>query len=478
MVKEMACPSDENNGFIQITDPITPSKLNDISINKYPFTTSFAPQSILPTLSGNQLIESNATANTCLYQGTSFQLINIQICSLLHKGYTLPGQNIFPEAELIFTFKGNTSSINPYSGILLSFPIYQSNSPKHNEYLTQILNQTVPSCNYTNQLGFQYEGNSYQEYTNSSLNQCVQSCCSDINCLAYNYNNQTCSLKNNIPKIKNISDKNYIAGTVDHTSPNKIASCSAPNSNTDVQQKVATIESLFTSIDSDEQTSFSYKTCFDVIDSTNNVSSKNLIVFVFPRGIQLTSSSLELLKLKLDLKFPSYIIPTEIRDNLNTLSSYRFDSSGNKTFDKSDISKNGSIFISRLSSCTREFTTRFEYFVLSPQPSLRRTQAKTQLSSSNDYKTNDDSSNYYKTTQYKCVPFNQLTDLSGDYVIPGNKTLNTILEEQKQVQLKQKEEGGTSKSLTTDDIETYVAGGIGLTIAIILAIRIGSWISK
>jgi hypothetical protein len=35
------------------------------------------------------------------------------------------------------------------------------------------------------------------------------------------------------------------------------------------------------------------------------------------------------------------------------------------------------------------------------------------------------------------MPFNQLKDLSGAYVVPGNKTLDTILYEQQQAQLQE-----------------------------------------
>jgi hypothetical protein len=87
---------------------------------------------------------------------------------------------------------------------------------------------------------------------------------------------------------------------------------------------------------------------------------------------------------------------------------------------------------------------------------------------------------YYKTTQYKCVPFNQLKDLSGNYVVPGNKTLDTILYEQQQAQ--QKENAGdmttTKNGLTTEQIEGMVAGIAGFLIAGALAVYVGSKISK
>jgi hypothetical protein len=78
------------------------------------------------------------------------------------------------------------------------------------------------------------------------------------------------------------------------------------------------------------------------------------------------------------------------------------------------------------------------------------------------------------------MPFNQLKDLSGAYVVPGNKTLDTILYEQQQAQLQ--ENAGTmpteKNGLTTEQIEGIVAGVAGIAIAAIITLKIGSWISN
>jgi mono/diheme cytochrome c family protein len=78
------------------------------------------------------------------------------------------------------------------------------------------------------------------------------------------------------------------------------------------------------------------------------------------------------------------------------------------------------------------------------------------------------------------MPFNQLTDLSGNYVVPGNKTLDTILYEKQQAQLKQNagDMPSTTNTLTTEQIEGIVAGVAGVGIAVVLAIYVGSKISK
>ena len=78
------------------------------------------------------------------------------------------------------------------------------------------------------------------------------------------------------------------------------------------------------------------------------------------------------------------------------------------------------------------------------------------------------------------MPFNQLTDLSGNYVIPGNKTLDTLLYEKQQVQ--KKENAGdipsTSNTLSTGDIEGIIGGVAGLAIVGVLGLFVYDRIVK
>jgi hypothetical protein len=79
------------------------------------------------------------------------------------------------------------------------------------------------------------------------------------------------------------------------------------------------------------------------------------------------------------------------------------------------------------------------------------------------------------------MPFNQLSDLSGEYVIPGNKTLDTILYEQEQAAQKATSESiqaDTKTSLTTEQIEGIIAGVAGVAIVGLILLKAGSWISK
>jgi hypothetical protein len=470
----MYCPVDINTGFIQLVGPISQIDLNSISINSYPLSISFAPRTTIPTLIGNRIDEP--TENVCFYKGKRFNLTDVQICSVTNKGFIIPGQSNEPVAELIVSFSSNTSlsDLSALSGILMCFPIYDSGNENHNDYILQLLDQSAPSCKYTNTLSSEYEGTDYQQIPNSSLTSCIRACCGDPNCLAYTYKTGSCHLKNTIQPLNKLNDNSIISGTVDHNTLNKTGStsCKVPKINKngqkdDTQSNVSTLESLMYSWDGDKsQTSFAYKTCFETIDNNNTPTSKSLYVVVFPNGIHLSQASYQQLLTQLNGTLQPYMIPPVIRGGDATLRSYMFDDEGNKN--PTIVSQDGIIYATPLSSCTDDFRHRFEYFTLPPR--LPKTTSF-----------NTEQCPYYKTTQYKCVPFNQLKDLSGNYVIPGNKTLDTILYEQQQ---QQKEKINTTvgdttkKSLSTEEIEGIVAGVAGIAIASILALKIGSWISN
>jgi hypothetical protein len=125
----------------------------------------------------------------------------------------------------------------------------------------------------------------------------------------------------------------------------------------------------------------------------------------------------------------------------------------------------------QVSTCTDDFTHNFVYYTQPPR-------IPSSPSSSSGI---NNRCPYYQTTQYKCVPFNQLKDLSGQYVIPGAKTLNTILGESQQVQVMQNNGNlvpNANGTLSTADIEGIVAGVAGGIIVLLGAVFIGSWISK
>jgi hypothetical protein len=469
----MYCPSDVNTGFVELVGPIQQLDLNSITVKSYPLSISFSPRTTPPTLIGNRIDES--TENTCTYRGKRFSLVDVQICSVTNKNYKLPGSTDNPVAELILSFSANSSAsdLAELAGILLCVPIYDSGVSIHADYLNQLIDPSVPSCDYTHLTGADYVGGDYQQIPNSNLTSCIKSCCGDTNCLAYTFNQGTCYLKNSIPQLNKNADKSSVTGTVNHNS-SKVPTCTTANCPTpskkgnDKKSGVPNLETIFSAFEGDmTQTSIAYKTCFETIDNNNTPSSKSLYILVFPNGIHLTQSGYQQLLLQLNGTLSPYMIPPAIRGGDSTLRSYKFDDEGNKI--PTITSQDGIIYSTPLSSCTDEFKHRFNYFTIPPK------------TPSGVAKLNNEQSSYYKTTQYKCMPFNQLADLSGNYVIPGNKTLDTILYEQQQTQLTQNNgniSDTTTNNLTTEQIETYIAMGAGVLIAGIIALKVGSWISN
>ena len=197
-----------------------------------------------------------------------------------------------------------------------------------------------------------------------------------------------------------------------------------------------------------------------------------MYVVVFPNGITLTQSGFQQLLIQLNGNLPTYVVPPAIRGGDSTLRSFKFDDEGNKV--PTIISQDGIIYATPISSCTDEFRHRFEFFTQPPR-----------LPKSVTSGWNSDQCPYYKTTQYKCMPFNQLTDTAdlngGTYVIPGNKTLATVLSERDKA--KATEDAGDigapkEKTLTTEQIEAIVAGVAGVAIASVILLKVGSWISN
>jgi len=481
----MYCPSDVNTGFIELVGPIQQADLTSITIKSYPLSISFAPRTTVPSLIGNRIDES--TENTCTFKGQRFSLVDVQICSVTNKGYRLPGSTTPPAAELIISFSANKAAqdLSALSGILMCVPIYDSGNQNHAEYLNQLIDPSIPSCQYTHLVGSDYTGNDYQQIPNSTLSSCIKSCCGDTNCLAYTFKSGACSLKNAIPNLNKTGDISMITGTVNHNVANSgsaIASCPVPNCpkpncngkhgknglKDDKKSGVPTLESIFYGWDGDTgQSSIAYKTCFETIDSNNNPTSKSLYVVVFPNGIHLTQAGYQQLLIQLNGALPPYMIPPAIRGGDSTLRSYTFNDDGNKV--PTITSQDGIIYSTPISSCTDEFRNRFEYFTLPPR-----------LPTSVSARYNSEQCPYYKTTEYKCMPFNQLKDLSGAYVVPGNKTLDTILYEQQQAQLLENagDIPNVKNGLTTEQIEGIVAGVAGVAIAAIIALKVGSWISN
>ena len=99
------------SGFIQLMGPILQQDANQIINKSHPLSISFSPRSTPPTLQGNKIIDAtDMNTNTCIYKGNTFTMQDVQICSVMNKGYILPGQTGEPVAELIISYSPNISA--------------------------------------------------------------------------------------------------------------------------------------------------------------------------------------------------------------------------------------------------------------------------------------------------------------------------------------------------------------------------------
>ena len=307
-----------NSGFIEIVGPLETTLINTIKQDKSPVSINVAPRKIVPTLTGNRIEESTGTTETTCrdLNNNIYTLIDIQICSVTHKGFNKLRKT--PSAELIISFKAKKESSTGSSAVLLCISIYDSGYESHAEYLNQL--------------------------------------------------------------IERDSD-------------------------------AATLTSIFASSPEDKtQTSFGYKTCFETVDK-ETVELKNLYVVVFPNGIHVTHRNYQKLISRIG-KLKPYRVPPAIRDGDYTINSYKINQQGNKY----EISKSnkGNIYSTTISSVSSEFKNNIIYFTLPPN---------------NSSGSKSEKCTYYDTTQYKCVPFNKLKDVSNGIVIPGNTSLASIIDE-------------------------------------------------
>jgi hypothetical protein len=467
----MSSTSTVLSGFVQLTGPILQQDANQIRFEKHPLSISFAARTIPPTLQGNKIIDATDTStNTCTHLGNTFTMQDAQICSVMNKGYLLPGQTGEPVAELIISYSPDThpSSENNFSGVLLCVPIYDSGTPDHNEYLTRLIDPDMPLCKYTEKGGTEYKEGEYRNIPMASLLGCVKSCCGDANCVAYTFKSGMCSLKNTASALTTTQNESITSGTIDHN-----AKANNTDKNVGSTALLPTLESIFYGWDGDTtQQSIAYATTFETVNDSK-LSLNSLYVVVFPKGIRLASAMYQQLVLQMRSSdssigntLPPYRVPLKIRDYKSTVTQYKFDSSGNKI--ATATSDKGVIYATQMSSCTDAFRVRFQWCI---KPPLRTGSSKSKTF-------NSEKCPYYKTSEYKCVPFNQLHDLSGSnqdaYVIPGNTSLKNILDKSAD---ESKLESFFNK-ISTDDVIEYSA--ITATIIALLCIGMvaGAYISK
>lgn len=229
---------------------------------------------------------------------------------------------------------------------------------------------------------------------------------------------------------------------------------------------VASLQTVFYETDTDEsQKSMGYQTCFETINTATNTSSNyNLLVLVYTEGIQLTLKNFQILVAKISGKgntLPTFQLPSGLRNGNPTVSSFTFDSSGNKV--QKTISTTGELYTTQLSVGTTDFMNRFEFY---PSPKLASR-------SSSMFKA---SCPYYKSTQYKCVPFDRIRNMEGELVIPEGTMLSKILTKQDNTVSAGSVQ--TSGGISIGAIETGIAVLGGTILAGVLAFTIGHYVVK
>lgn len=468
------CPTNGNTGFVHLAGPLQPSEVKAITVtNHFPLTLSFTPQTIPPTLLNNNQIQE-AITHECTYQGQVYYLANIQICSPLHKGYNLPEERPTqaPVAECILTYlwkRGVETGVPPpppsHSGILLCLPIYESGTPAYDSYLEQIVNDPDISCGYENVIGKSYEGDGQRKVLDTSLRKCVKACCDDTQCLAYTFGGTTCRIYHTIPNQLSTGN-NIISGKIKR---DQKPACSA-SSGSSTGGIAAPLSSLFYQKDGKTTHSIiTYPTCFESVNGGTAYQNK-ICVMVFPKGIRMRPASYQQLVLLMNGTLRPYRVPSGLRHHGQTLLRYRMENGVKMPIDGSE---EGEVYTTTVSTCTEEFQDRFEYFIMPPLSGSSGSSGSSGIISPRPVS----SCKPRTTEQYKCVPFNETTDLEGNIVFPGRSTLADVLAKQKAAKEKANSGGGAmpSTDFSVGDIEKYVGGSIGGIILLYLTYRVGTY---
>jgi hypothetical protein len=213
----------------------------------------------------------------------------------------------------------------------------------------------------------------------------------------------------------------------------------------DSGNKYPTLDTMFTG-----QPSFSYQTCFQVQLSDKSIMAHSLQIFVFPKGIQINAQDMGTLKPHLANK---YNVPKGMLNNLPIVTSSTYDNN-KMTVSATSPSE---MYTMQLQVISNEFNNMFVFYL--------------QDISSVTKKKSDP---LYKTSQYKCMPFDPTKNLVENngaiYVTPGqtNPTIADMVKEQA---------GGTTDTNMREDIITYTIlgiGGIGTCVCLYFAYKVAT----
>lgn len=189
----------------------------------------------------------------------------------------------------------------------------------------------------------------------------------------------------------------------------------------DTDLPAASLQTLFFDNDKDTlATSFSYQTCIELIGTDGAPQSFSARVFVFSMGAAMSqqdSANLAAVFAKqAGGSLPLYQLPVGYRGTMQTVLAFNVDDEGDKI--PTELSADGQISVMPISPVSDDFKNTIQFFKKPPVISGGFS---------------DKQCPYYTTTQYKCVPFSTLNDLSGNQVVMNGQSLAQVIDQQQGV---------------------------------------------
>lgn len=224
------------------------------------------------------------------------------------------------------------------------------------------------------------------------------------------------------------------------------------------ENPTASLQTIFFENQNDKsQSSIAYNTSVQLTDDNKKPQACLVMrVFYYPNGIRMTGQDFfnfkSILTQSDKLQIPKYSLPSLVRNNLPIATGY-----DTTTQAITIIASNGTMPITQMTIA--DIGNKLEYF---KQPMS--------LSGTKDFSS---SCPYYKTTQYKCVPFHKLSDLSGNYVIKNANTLDDILKQQDETSGVNKE-----SSVSIKNIFIYLSITVGIVLVVVVLGAGVRWLSS
>ena len=162
----MSCPPQSLYGFVNLTKIPSPTDLNPIAVNTYPFIMNFAARSTPLTLPDQSLMFTEDPANTIMFKGNIYTLLTSQICNPSSGSYSIYGTQKQTKATIIYTYLSQTinQAVTNYNSavqqaktppfpnqpilIMLIVPIYTGTPSANSSYLRQLLPNAPTEASY------------------------------------------------------------------------------------------------------------------------------------------------------------------------------------------------------------------------------------------------------------------------------------------------------------------------------------------